>query len=186
MIAEKDINYYKAIQLISNRNFEEAFTLLYQCNPFKEPVNPKLLAYYGFCLAKTHNRIEEGIKHCRTALTIAGCDQDIHWVLAQLYLLRGDKISAVRTIYRGLRQDRNSIQAKRLIESVKKLVVRRPPVIRWLPRNNRLNIVLGKISYARDNRMVSAECNVTEKRGKINDLLFLPLDHFLFKIRIKN
>jgi tetratricopeptide (TPR) repeat protein len=114
------------------RNFEQA-SELDEC--------PELLSHLGYCLAKEKKNYDRAISLCKNAIS------DEHWNsvhylnLGRIYLLAGRKQDALRTFRDGLLHENNP----RLQEELARLGNRKYPVIASLPRDHRLNRVLGKL-----------------------------------------
>ena len=96
MLNTTEIQFSKAMQMIALGDFHAAFECLYRCNPLTPPINPKILSYYGFCLAKVYNKLDEGLQIARNALIEDHHDPELYLNLAMIYLLRDDSGSATK------------------------------------------------------------------------------------------
>lgn len=104
-------------------------------------------SYAGYGAAKFDGNLKEGIKLCRHAIKVDPLEPDNYLNLARVEILRHNRKTAVRALQRGLRVRPDH---PRLLEFKRDIGFRRPPVIRFLSRDNRLNIWLGKHRYLRD------------------------------------
>ena len=108
-------------------------------------IQPGILASYALTLGHT-NSLKEGIELC---LRAAGSDRrnpHICWSLAQLYTLSGSRKKAVEALEVGLRA---SPDHRGLLKLREDLGARRPPPIRFLSRDNPVNVKLGKVLHKR-------------------------------------
>jgi len=102
----------------------------------------KYLSYYGLCLAMVSNRVDEAREICETALEAEFYNPDLYLNLGCVYLRAGDRARAFDTLVRGLHLNpRHS----GLVRQVRRLGIRRRPVLSFLGRNNAVNRLLGKL-----------------------------------------
>jgi hypothetical protein len=99
-----------------------------------------ILASYALALGHTRG-LKEGIALCQKALTSDRRNPHVSWSLVQLYLLAGTRKKAVETLEAGLKL---SPGHSGLLRIRQELGVRRPPPIRFLPRDNPVNVFLAK------------------------------------------
>ncbi len=105
------------------------------------------LSYYGLCLAKVRRRYSEGAKYCRLSLRVHPREAEHYANLARVYLEANNRREAVDALERGLRYDRENRELNQILDGIGR---RQPPVIRFLPRNNFLNVWLGRKRRASD------------------------------------
>lgn len=116
------------------------------------PDDPIVHSYYGCLTAAVGKNYDEGIKCCREALRLlkkSGYDSNSNYPslylnLGRAYLAAGDKKRAFDSFHRGLAKDEVN---KDLLWELKKLGIRRPPVIPFLKRDNPINKYLGKLRH---------------------------------------
>jgi predicted Zn-dependent protease len=185
MLEDRDLLFYKGLHLLAKELESAAFECFYAACPFDEPVNPKILSYYGFCLAKTHTRIDEGLKICHDALALDPKDPELYCNLAKVFLLRGNKNWAIKILYRGLKNTKQDIHSAEILELLTEFVKRRSPPFKSLPRNHFLNKYSGKFAYARAQRILASEQKLSDKCARFSDYFFLPIDHFFVKFRLR-
>lgn len=113
------------------------------------------LSYYGVCLAVVRRRYSEGAKYCRLSLRVHPREAEHYANLARVYLEANDRRQTVQALERGLRYDSENRELNRIFDLIGR---RRPPVIRFLPRDFFLNRWLGK-------RFRSAESEATKAEG---------------------
>lgn len=108
----------------------------------RDPANPRYRSYYGWAVAMIEHRLDRGLALCRSALRDAGDSPDVYHNLARIMLAHGRKTEAFKYVRRGLMVDPR--HAPLLLEW-RRLGVRRPPVLPFLPRRHFLNRVLGRL-----------------------------------------
>jgi len=102
----------------------------------------KYLSYYGLCLAMVSNRINEAREICETALQAEFYNPDLYLNLGRVYLRSGDRASAFDTLVRGLHLNpRHS----GLVREIRRLGIRKRPVLSFLRRDNPFNRLLGRM-----------------------------------------
>jgi tetratricopeptide (TPR) repeat protein len=106
------------------------------------PDDPRLRAYYGWAVATIEHRLERGLGLCREALRDDGGCAEIYLNLARVLMTHGRKAEGIRYLKRGLMVDPHD---STLIQEWRRLGVRRPPVLRFLPRRHPLNRTLGRV-----------------------------------------
>jgi len=156
-------------------DYEAALECLSSLKPLQNMDNPRILSYYGLCLVKARSQLFDGLRICQDALAMERRDPDIYYNLAQVYLLCGKRKSAVNLLYRGLEYEMKVGYSKKILKQIQGLVSRRPPFCKWLSRNHPVNKYMGKLTYARINRIRRAEIHHSENRARFTDYLFLPL-----------
>jgi tetratricopeptide (TPR) repeat protein len=117
------------------------------------PDDPFFLSHSGYLVATVERRPKEGYSSCEKAIKIiaksASDDKDYFYPifylnLGEAYLAGRQKKAALDAFYSGLKYD---AKHKELLARVRRLGLRRPPVIRFLDRGNPLNKYLGKIRH---------------------------------------
>jgi uncharacterized protein HemY len=108
----------------------------------KVPDNRECLAYMAVALAGGKHKFVSAEKLAKSIIRDNPYDATAYYALGRVNLLGRRRGSA----FRNLEKARNLASGDRSIEKqVDQLDPRRPPVIRWLPRNNFLNILLGRL-----------------------------------------
>jgi tetratricopeptide (TPR) repeat protein len=108
----------------------------------RERPQARYLSYYGLVLGLERRETREALRFCREAVALESYNPDLRCNLGQVLLRAGRRREAYQSFQRGL-----SLQADHpgLLRAVRRLGVRRRPVLSFLPRNNVLNVVLGKM-----------------------------------------
>lgn len=142
-LTETGVQAMEANQLKdAHRLFREAYE--------KNPNDPKAQSYYGYTLALVEDKVHKGIELCMKAINSAEPDPNFFLNIGLLYLKLNRRREAVGAFKRGLQIDRSN----RKIHDVwkEKLGWRRPPAIPFLARENFLNKLIGKMTFARQKK----------------------------------
>jgi tetratricopeptide (TPR) repeat protein len=101
----------------------------------------RYLSQYGLCLGTVMKRRHEGVRFCREAAELERYNPDVHCNLGRVLMVAGRRKDAHAAFVRGL-----SIQPdhRGIRKALKEMGVRKRPVLPFLHRDNRLNILLGK------------------------------------------
>lgn len=101
--------------------------------------NPTVRSYLAFCLAKERQQMTKAISLCLTAMRQEPT-RALHYLnLGRIYLMAGQKTRAIQTFRKGLKLERN----QQIIDELKNLGLRQPPVLKSLNRDHPLNKCLG-------------------------------------------
>ncbi len=100
---------------------------------------PILASYLGYCLARERQQFKKGMGLCLEALKQEP-EQLVHYLnLGRIYLAAGDKVLAIKTFRQSLKLGRHRL----ILEELKTLGTRKPPVVPSLSRSHPLNKYLG-------------------------------------------
>lgn len=99
-------------------------------------------SYYGLCLSRSTNRLREALVHCRKAVKLEAYRADVWLNLGRVALAAGRRGEAYRAFEQGRLLDPTHTS---IAKELRKLGVRRPPVVAFLPRQNPLNVMLGRL-----------------------------------------
>lgn len=134
----------EGISYISMKKYQSALPVMEKC--YKEnPNNPAIASYYGVCLAfASPPKFELAERLCKEAIKKEIYNANFYVNLALVYYKQGKRYEAIITLENALRWDPNNKEALLLR---KKLKIRREPVFSFLPRDNILNIIFGKIRH---------------------------------------
>lgn len=100
---------------------------------------PTLASYLGYCLARERQEFKEATGLCRQALTKEP-EKAIHYLnLGRVFLAAGEKRLAINTFQQGLKRERHRL----ILEELKRLGIRRRPVVSPLSRSHPVNKYLG-------------------------------------------
>ena len=102
---------------------------------------PTLDSYLGYCVARERRQFKVGTSLCRQAL-LKEPEQAVHYLnLGRVFLAAEEKRLAITTFQRGLKRGRHRL----ILEALKKLGIRKSPVVPFLSRNHFLNKALGLV-----------------------------------------
>lgn len=102
----------------------------------------RYLSQYGLCLGALTAHRAEGIRFCREAAAIEEYNPDLHLNLGRALMLSGRRAEAFRALTRGLAMQPNH---GAIVGELKKLGLRRRPVLPFLSRGNPVNVFLGRL-----------------------------------------
>lgn len=102
----------------------------------------RYLSYYGLALCRSRSGFREALRHCRTATSLEPDRADLWWNLGHVAMAVGRRAEAHRAWRRGLSLEP---QHSALLAEVKRMGVRRAPVLGFLPRQHGLNVALGRL-----------------------------------------
>ncbi len=103
--------------------------------------NAYYISYLGLALGRAEQKWAEAEHHCTRALRLDPKQAQLYLNLADVYVAAGRQQDAADTLSRGLRY---SPRDYRLNAALNRLAVRRPAVVRSLPRSHYVNRWLGK------------------------------------------
>ena len=110
----------------------------------KAPLQPRYLSYYGLCFALVGKQIHSAVKLCAQACAMERYNPDLEWNLGRVYMAAGRRKEAYSAFIRGLRQERKH---QGIWRELHRMGVRRRPVLKFLSRDNPLNVFLGRKRY---------------------------------------
>jgi Flp pilus assembly protein TadD len=105
----------------------------------KTPIGCSYLAY---CLAKERRQMTNAVSLCLEAMQQEPGNAVHYLNLGRIYLLAGQKANAIQVFRKGLKFGKN----QQIIDELKKLGLRKLPVLGSLPRKHPLNKYLGILS----------------------------------------
>ena len=109
-------------------------------------LQPRYLSYYGVSLAVHADRAREGIYFCREAIAREGYNADLHLNHAKALLAADKRRDAYDSLIRGLSFQPGHPEIRQLL---KKMGVRKRPVLPFLERENPVNVKLGLITRSK-------------------------------------
>jgi tetratricopeptide (TPR) repeat protein len=131
--------FQKAQEALRMGNYPVALVHLERCVGWCP--TPECLSALGFCLAKVKGDFAGGVARCREALRLEP-DNPFHLLqLGRVHLLAGRRADAIKAWRQGLRHGKN----RPILRELERLGVRKVPVVRFLRRENPVNICLGKL-----------------------------------------
>lgn len=109
----------------------------------ESPEFNKYLSHYGLALMYIGNR-DEGINKCLIAAQSELNNPMVFYNLARAAIIVNRRKLAINAISQGMSVDPNSEELNNLRS---RLGIRRQPILKFLSRNNLLNIFIGKLTY---------------------------------------
>ncbi|OGW36396.1 MAG: hypothetical protein A2Y97_02025 [Nitrospirae bacterium RBG_13_39_12] len=100
---------------------------------------PSIWSYLAFCIVKERGQLSKGISLCKEAIKEEPENSAHYLNLGRIYLSINKKEKATNIFREGLNHETN----QQIIDELKKLEIRKPPVISFLKRDNPLNKYLG-------------------------------------------
>lgn len=100
-------------------------------------------SYLGLCVARERGQQRRGVELCQDALAAEPDNPDHFLNLGRIYLLMGDRATALRVLREGMAKGGGE-QLGRVLNS---LGERRPPVLSFFPRQHPLNRYLGLLLH---------------------------------------
>jgi predicted Zn-dependent protease len=140
--------FQRGVELIYNNRWREALPFLRAAIDFERQggdpteVQARYLSYYGLCLAMSEHRAHEAMRFCRLAADRESYRADMWWNLARVALGAGKRSEAFRALHRGRSVDPTH---RGIDVELKRMGVRRTPVVTFLPRENPINVFLGRM-----------------------------------------
>lgn len=106
-----------------------------------KPIPPSALAFYGLAVGHAEN-VRDGLQICFQALSADRRNSNAYLCLARLYVLADAKKKAIDVLGQGIRVCGNQ---RELIALRRALGVRQLRAIPFLPRDNAVNVRLGRV-----------------------------------------
>lgn len=131
----------KGIGFARDGRFSEALSVFDEDLCFTQ--HPTAMSYYAVCLANVEGNYDKAISLCLMAAEKEFYNPEIYLNLGKIFLLNGQKSVAVRAFRKGLKFDNCHFD---ILKEMKKLGVRRKPIVGFLPRQNPVNRLLGRLA----------------------------------------
>ncbi len=122
----------------------------------KDAVSPnraRYVSYYGYCLAAALGRTREGLELCARAASSDLFCPEIYLNLARVHLIAEDRRNAWKALVRGLSLDPGH---KDIRAEMRKMGLRRRPVLKFLDRAHPLNRAVGKMVSRKKKKTTSS------------------------------
>ena len=105
---------------------------------------PVFYAYLGHGIARFQGKFTDGLRLCQRAADLDLLQPEACRLLAETFLLGGDRRSAIDAVERGLEID---VADQQLLALKDQLGDRRQPVLTFLPRHHVVNRYLGRLRH---------------------------------------
>jgi len=106
------------------------------------PIQPRYLSYYGLCLSRQKGLLAEAKEICERAAESEPYNAELWLNLARVSMARGDRANVHRAVVSGLAV---APTHPGLIDHLKRIGVRRRPLLPFLPRGHGLNRLAGRL-----------------------------------------
>lgn len=130
--------------MVEGGNATEAVSLL-RAAYAAEGHDAKVRSWYGLCVGLAEHDFEQAVALCQSAAKQEFFNPDLYLNLARLYLGFGFKAEGVRYLRRGLMIDPAHAA---ILQVLRDLGDRSPPVLGFLPRRHPINRWLGAVRHA--------------------------------------
>lgn len=130
-----------AVMMARDGKFDEALRIFDEDLLFT--LSPVAMSYYALCLAAMEGNYDKAVSLCLTAAEKEFYNPEIYHNLGKIFLLHNQKTLAIKAFRKGLKFDGDN---HKLIDEIRRLGLRRKPVISFLPRASFVNRILGKIA----------------------------------------
>ncbi len=134
----------KGIGLAKNGLYTAALNTFDQSLEFAQ--DPTAMSYYAMSIAAAEGDHDRAVSLCLVAAEQAFYIPDIYLNLGKIFLINGQKSTAIKTFQKGLSYDTSGGM---LMSALNELGLRRKRVIVFLPRQNMINRFLGKLMHGR-------------------------------------
>lgn len=104
--------------------------------------NPTAMSYYALCLLKVEDNYEKAVALSLMAAEKEFYNPEIFLNLGRIFLVKNQKQFAIKAFKRGLKFDQGD---EAILREIKRLGVRKKPLLSFLPRENTANRILGRI-----------------------------------------
>ncbi len=128
----------RGIELAKAGLYTDALTVFDRNLAFTQ--SPIAMSYYALCLATAEGFHDKAVSLCLMAAEKEFYNPDIYLNLGRVFLVNGEKSVAMKSFKKGLGFDTTH---KDIVAEIRRLGLRRPPVVSFLPRKNAVNRLLG-------------------------------------------
>jgi len=128
------------LEMARDGRYREALSIFEEDLCFTQ--HPTATSYYAVSLANVEGNYDKAISLCLMAAEKEFYNPEIYLNLGRVFLLNGQKAVAVRAFRKGLKYDSSNMG---LLVEMRRLGLRKRPVITFLPRQNVFNRYLGRL-----------------------------------------
>ena len=132
----------RGLYLVQKGHLEEALKVFEEEFCFAH--HPGATSYYALCLAEVERDYDRAVSLCLLAAEREFYNPDVYFNLGRIFLLKGQKVYAIKSFKKGLQFGTNHAE---LVNAIKKLGSRRKPIVPFLPRHHFINKFLGMFIY---------------------------------------
>ena len=150
LVHEAESSYQKGCERFEDGHIKEALAFFSGAIEIERRLGGahpqgRYLSYYGLCLGLTDGSLHEAVNCCRLAAKQEGYDPDVCCNLGRTLLLAGRRREAFRALRWGLRMEPTN---RRIQRELKRMGLRKKPVLRFLSRTSAINVFLGRMRSA--------------------------------------
>jgi tetratricopeptide (TPR) repeat protein len=138
----------RAVELTRKKRYAEALAIFEKHLPqlsTHDVTDKRVLtnssSFYGLCVAMVRRHYSQAVQYCNLSLKSQFMDPDHRANIALVYLERSDRASAIENLHAGLRIQPSNARINEILNDIGR---RHLPVIRFLSRDNPLNVWLGR------------------------------------------
>lgn len=143
--------------------FEEHLPALSSGTDKDKIIAASVFSYYGLCIAALRKQYSDGIKYCELSLKVQSSNPEHYENQARIHLLARSRARAVDALFEGLSHDPDNKPINKILDEIGR---RREPVISFLPRDNVLNVALGKKRHEKFEQR-RAEAMMRRKKARL-------------------
>ena len=137
--ARTEISLEEGLKALNAGRTDEALELFEKA--VTETRTPLASACLAYCRAKENGKVKEAVALCMEAMKEEPKNPDIYLNLGRIYLVAGQRKSAIRAFDLGLRCGRSP----QIESELSRLGRRKSPPLPFLSRSNPVNVTLGKL-----------------------------------------
>ena len=117
--------------------------LMYLEEASRKEKTPLLNSYLAYCLAREHKSYREAIELGTGAVNEQSENLVLYLNLARVYVMAGQRSNALKVLRQATKRGRN----EQVLRLLKKLGIRKSPVVPFFQRENPVNILLGRLRH---------------------------------------
>ncbi|HEY0592104.1 MAG TPA: hypothetical protein VGE86_11625 [Thermoanaerobaculia bacterium] len=137
----------RGIQAVREEEYLLGLSLLSDAYSSRRDVPPPDgLSYYAVCVALVQKKIKPAVDLCKKAIELQFYHAEHYANLARVYIAGDNRKKALLAIAEGLKI---SPEDENLLKLRAELGRRRKPAIPFLPRDNALNVMIGRARHAK-------------------------------------
>ncbi|HSN69032.1 MAG TPA: tetratricopeptide repeat protein [Thermoanaerobaculia bacterium] len=137
----------RGIQAVRQEEYLLGLSLLTDAYSSRRDVPPPDgLSYYAVCVALVQKKFKPAVDLCKKAIELQFYHPEHYANLARVYMAAENRKKALATVEQGLKV---MPEDESLLKLRGELGLRRKPPIPFLPRNNALNVMLGRARHAK-------------------------------------
>lgn len=133
-------HFMTGVRMLYACRYQDALTHFQEAS-LLEPTAKGYLSYLGLATAHAQRKFADAEQLCRRAIEAEYHRAEHYYNLAEVFLLSGRKNDAIKCYNQALSWNPSYEPAQ---DALRKLGLRRPPILPILPRSHPVNVILGK------------------------------------------